>query len=199
MKGRGHMFCEKCGSQLPQDAEFCTNCGANVHQNVKVQEKIVDNEVQLNVKPTFKTLYMIISELTIFAIIILICAPMMVLLLYVSEKYILGFYLSCCILTGVMYLIWLVLRKKQYDNYSFDFYKTKVIYKDGFLNKTQKEVKYKHIREIVMRQSFFQRFFNLGNIVLYTNAETGYGNGINILNVEDVNDVYKKIKDIIDV
>ena len=50
-----------------------------------------------------------------------------------------------------------------------------------------------------MRQSFFQRFFNIGNIILFTNAETGYGNGINIVSVENVQDVYRNIKSIIDV
>ena len=50
-----------------------------------------------------------------------------------------------------------------------------------------------------MRQTFIQRYFNIGNIVLFTNAETGLGNGIYIMNVEDVQDVYKNIKSIIDV
>ena len=67
------------------------------------------------------------------------------------------------------------------------------------LNLSEKEVKYKYIREVTMRQSFFQRFFNIGNIILFTNAETGYGNGINIVSVENVQDVYRNIKSIIDV
>ena len=92
-----------------------------------------------------------------------------------------------------------ILNKKQYDSYCFDFYKTKVIYRDSFLNLSEKEVKYKYIREVTMRQSFFQRFFNIGNIILFTNAETGYGNGINIVSVENVQDVYRNIKSIIDV
>jgi len=79
----------------------------------------------------------------------------------------------------------------------YDFYKTKVIFQDSFLNKSEKEVKYKYIREVGMRQSFFQRFFGLGNIILYTNAETGYANGIMINNVENAEQVYKNIKELI--
>ena len=89
--------------------------------------------------------------------------------------------------------------KKQYENYNYDFYRTKVIYRDSFLNVSEKEVKYKYIREVTMRQTFVQRFFNIGNIILFTNAETGYGNGIYVHNVENVSDIYKKIKTIIDV
>lgn len=91
------------------------------------------------------------------------------------------------------------LNKKQYDNFCYDFYKTKVIYKDSFLNLSEKEVKYKYIREVTMRQTFIQRYFNIGNIILFTSAETGYGNGIYIMNVENVQDVYRDIKSIIDV
>lgn len=95
--------------------------------------------------------------------------------------------------------IQVAINKKQYKNYTYDFYKTKVIYKDSFLNVSEKEVKYKYIREITMRQTFIQRYFNLGNIVLFTNAETGFGNGIFIKNIENVQEIYKQIKEITNV
>ncbi len=72
------------------------------------------------------------------------------------------------------------------------------LYRDSFLNVSEKEVKYKYIREVTMRQTIIQRIFNIGNIVLFTNAETGVGNGICIVNVQNVQEVYKKIKDVID-
>lgn len=50
-----------------------------------------------------------------------------------------------------------------------------------------------------MRQTIFQRMFNIGTIILFTNAETGVGNGISIVNVENVQEVYKNIKQTIDV
>ena len=106
-----------------------------------------------------------------------------------------GILIVMAIIYGISYLF----NKKQYDNYTYDFYKTKVNYKDSFLNVSEKEVKYKYIREVTMRQTFIQRFFNIGNIILFTNAETGLGNGICIVNVENVQEVYKKVKDVIDV
>ena len=39
--------------------------------------------------------------------------------------------------------------------------------------------------------------FGLGTIVLYTNAETGYLGGISINNVENAEEIYKKIKELI--
>ena len=50
-----------------------------------------------------------------------------------------------------------------------------------------------------MNQTLVQRWFNLGGIILYTNAETGIANGITISNVENVREVYKQIKEIVQI
>ncbi len=190
------MFCEKCGTKLPDYAEFCTNCGANIAKGVKINEKIPDSEIQLRVKPTFKFGYMVLPSLIIYIILILVLSGMFMFISSIAGVIIalIGF-----LITAVAMGIKVAINVKQYDNYTYDFYKTKVIYRDSFFNLSEKEVKYKYIREVTMRQSFIQRYFNIGNIILFTNAETGLGNGIFIVNVEDVNDVYRQIKSIIDV
>lgn len=193
------MFCEKCGNQLPESAMFCDKCGASTQLNVKVQEKIVDNEVQLNVKPVFSLGYLTLPTIVVYWIPVIIISIIIAMANSAAGIGMMILGLIGFLIFGLFWGIGLVFKKMQYDNYSYSFYKTKVIYKDGFLNKSEKEVKYKYIREVGMRQTFFQRFFNLGNIILYTNAETGLGNGIFILNIRDVQETYQKIKSIIDV
>ena len=195
------MFCERCGTQLPDDAAFCTKCGASTVKGAKtsekVEEKISDTEVQLNVKPTFKFGYILLPSLICYIIITLIISvpffaieePMAGIVLMV------GMFFTLAVVVAIQ--AWV--KKKQFDNYTYNFYKTKVIFRDSFLNLSEKEVKYKYIREVTMRQTFVQRWFNIGSIILFTNAETGFGNGIFINCVEDVQNVYKNIKTIIDV
>lgn len=199
------MFCEKCGVQLVNGATFCTNCGAKVNSNEgpnpQIMEKrpIEDNEVQLHVKPTYKFGYKVMPTIVWYwAIMLMILIPFLIffglglgLVVFVSQ-------IVIFILYGVFYGIGVAVCKKQYDKYSYDFYKTKVIYRDSFLNVSEKEVKYKYIREVGMNQTFFQKFFNLGNISLHTNAEM-FGNGIFIRDVENVDEVYSKIRKIIEV
>lgn len=192
------MFCERCGTQLPDTAEFCTNCGTSIARGGRrpTAEKIPDTEIQLRVKPSFKFGYMVLPSLIIYGIMILIFSLMMGA---ISAGVGLVVFLVGFVILALILGIKTALNKKQYDSFCYDFYKTKVIYRDSFLNLSEKEVKYKYIREVTMRQTFIQRYFNIGNIILFTNAETGYGNGIYIMNVEDVQDVYRDIKSVIDV
>ena len=83
--------------------------------------------------------------------------------------------------------------------YEYDFYKTKVVYSDSFLNKVEKEVKYKYIRECVLTRTVSDRIFGFGRIVLYTNAESGYYNGIVIPCLEDSEILYQQIKELLDI
>lgn len=192
------MFCEKCGTQLLEGADFCTKCGTSTKgekSNTRV-EKIPDVDIQLRVQPTYKFGYMVLPSIIGFGIIILIFSFIFAMISIIAG---ITVFLISLIIMALILGIKVAINKKQYDSYCYDFYRTKVIYKDSFLNVSEKEVKYKHIREVTMRQTFFQRFFNIGSIILFTNAETGFGNGIYIMSVENVQNVYRDIKAIIDV
>ena len=191
------MFCEKCGAKLEDDALFCTKCGAKVGEANSVgQEKVDDNEVKLKVKPIFKFWYMMFPTVITF----LICILMVVVPSSMAGPEVaLGMFVVLFVIFALIVGIIVLFKSKQYKHLTYDFYNTKVLFEDSFLNLAQKEVKYKYIREVTMRQSVVQRWFNIGNIILYTNAETGVGNGIQIINVENVHDIYKQIKEIVNV
>ena len=39
------MYCFKCGNQLPDDAKFCANCGANVVEDNNIQNESADAKI----------------------------------------------------------------------------------------------------------------------------------------------------------
>lgn len=189
------MFCEKCGNKLSNTANFCPKCGTNTIKKIKEENNVDDTKIQLKVKPTFKLGYIILPSLIIILIISLIAFSASNIESFEVKLII---FLIIFVIMMIALIIKAFFTKKQYENSIFLFYKTKVIYKDSFLNLSEKEIKYKYIREIAMRQSFFQKYFNIGNIILFTNAETDSNNGICITDVQNVQAVYKKIKSIID-
>ena len=58
------MFCEKCGNQLPDTADFCPKCGNEFDSQVNIINNVRNNnEVLLEVRPTFKFSYIVLPKL----------------------------------------------------------------------------------------------------------------------------------------
>ena len=198
------MFCQKCGNQIEDSAKFCEKCGEKTG-NLGTTEtvKIEDNTVVLNVKSQYKMLYYSLGFIFVTVLVLLIMIILGISLASSGDSVVAGVFFIIGIFTiipiAVTWGITTLIRIAQFKKYTYDFYKTKIIYKDSFLNITEKEVKYKYIREVVYVQSFVQRWFNIGTITLYTNAESGFSNGIRILSVENVKSVYDEVKKVINV
>lgn len=208
------MFCKNCGAEMNDDARFCPKCGYDKSgeapkESVKSKE---DNKVQFQLKPKFNWGYKILTT----AGVILLWA-IIIFLYFISELEEIAivwlFSSSIPIIVVAVVLIYIAIKlffeKKQYDALEYNFYNTKVEYIDGFLNKEQKELKYKYIREVTMSQSIVERIFRIGTIKIFTNASSGtvynnkhnnmYGkNGLSIHCVENVKEKYQKVKEIID-
>lgn len=198
------MFCIKCGTKMEDTDKFCPNCGTPTNQNpVPKKEKIEDNEIKYTLKPSFNVGYKLITTIfgvVLYTLIILFCLGLWALLVFPIIRIIILAIMVLCV------LIKLIFNKKQYDYLEYDFYNTKIEYRDGFLNKEEKELKYKYVREVAMNQNILERAFNIGTIRIYTNASSGYVNGKNmsarngiyIHCVENVKERYEEIKKIID-
>ena len=199
------MFCRNCGNELAEDVKFCNKCGASVDGEVKPKEKKVEDKiVKYQIKPDFKWGYKLITTLGYALLIVLIALgySLEIILEEVPEL--------AMIIIGVAVVISLIklfFENVQYKNLEYNFYTTKVQYKDGFLNKEEKELKYKFIREVTMHQNILERMFGIGTIRLFTNASSGYGyggrrgnmlNGINIHCVDNVSEQFKKVRELID-
>lgn len=189
------MFCSKCGNILEDNAKFCDKCGTATMANNNSTIKIADDEVQLSVKPKYKSIYFMWG-IYVLILLLMILAIFFSIVFESWSGFVIGL-VVCGVILGIS-AISLIFKKKQLQHMKYDFYKTKVEYSDSFLNKAEKEVKYKHIRECVLSRTVSDRIFGFGRIVLFTNAETGFGNGILIPFVENSETIYKQIKKLID-
>lgn len=221
------MFCKNCGSEINEGTAFCTNCGHELRQTNVMDnsaQKTYYNEAQdtskiyASVKPTFNWLYKFFQkgwEWALVALYIGFSFEFEVMSLD-TESFrfnyetlsLLELYPFQLILgTLLAIFIHMVLDKMQYNKIQYDFYIDRVEYKDGFLNVSQKELKYKFIREVTMTKSIIERMFNLGTIHLYTNASSGMrrgrhnasgGNGLALHCISDIEQVLPQIKKLID-
>lgn len=189
------MFCDMCGTKLPELSEFCPECGFKINENKKAKTKIDDLEVKLTIKPYFDSSYLGLRLLVAFGALILSLS--IIIAIVVSIKVGVGIFIVSSTLVCLVIPAKIKLDKAIYDSCFFDFYDKKVVYKNTFLGESQREIKYNHIREIYMSQSYIQKYFGLGNIRLLTSAEVG--TGIYIKDCRDINNIYNELKNIINV
>ena len=187
------MFCKKCGAEINDDAAFCPKCGASVNEEATSKTQVIeDGEVKYQVKPKFILGYKILTNfgrglLYLFIFTIYFFAE-------IEDARDAGSYMGTFIgiFIGIMIvyvLIKLIFENIQYKHYEYNFYNTKIEYIDGFLNKEEKELKYKYIREVTMSQNIIERLFGIGKIKVFTNASSGmnnraYGNSMRNRNVQ---------------
>lgn len=203
------MFCKNCGAEMNDNARFCPKCGSDKSgEQVQTKEIKKDNEIKFQLKPEFNLMYKLtksIGNVILYLILLFLVVPSLFVLLLLFPITII---IAVAIIAGIIG-IKIIFDKKQYDNLEYNFYATKVEYIDGFLNREEKELKYKYIREVTLSQSILERICGIGTIKIFTNASSDMymgrnhnslkgKNGIYIHCVRGVQEQYKKIKQIID-
>ncbi len=150
-----------------------------------------DEKVLLKIKSKFKIIYEILHRCSAFLLLfIILLIPSIIYKTFIV-------YLIAVIIIAIVMLVVLLFERQRYKSYDYEFYEDKFIFNSNFINVENKYVKYENIKEVKYVQSLLQTFFNLGDIVINTNAENGVNNGIVIHSVEDVKNVCDKLNSII--
>lgn len=204
------MFCKKCGTEMSDTARFCPKCGNDrMGEMQQAREKVEDNQIKYQIKPEFSVPYKMVNFIWRAIIYMLFICYLLTDLYKLWFIYPISFMMTLGVMI-IYVVVKMIFEKRQYDDLEYNFYATKVEYKDGFINKEEKELKYKYIREVTMSQNILERLCDIGTIRIFSNASSGgystYNrndsmkerNGIYIHCVENVQEQYKTIKQIID-
>ena len=97
----------------------------------------------------------------------------------------------------LMFIVRIVMQSLEYKGIKYTFYKECLVYENSFLNQTKKTIEYSNIREIEIRRTLIDRILNYGVIIIYTNAEKGYGSATVIYAVKDIERHYNNIENIV--
>lgn len=94
-------------------------------------------------------------------------------------------------------LIHIVFKVLQYKAITYTFYNEFLEYKDKFLNQHEKTIQYNNIKEVEIIKTIFDRIMGYGVIVIHTNAENDFSNGLVMYSIKDPQKVYNTIDEII--
>ena len=213
------MFCEKCGTKLPEFAKFCPKCGTKIC-NFNLNDNQINknsNEILLEVIPASKFIDIVLPKIWSYLVYIAFLILVSILIINVIKQK------SEATTTEIIETLYMILKpvvlvfvgvplikvflvmskfffdKKQYENYVYIFYKDRVIFKSNFFTASEKELKYKNIKEIGKKQKYIEKKLNIGSIYLYSNAESGQSNGMTMINIKNIDEIYKKVKEIVNI
>ena len=143
----------------------------------------------LNIICSFGAAY-IFSMLILFTVLFQLKLPENLLFGAYGVSYALLFLLSLMIIVAM--------DKKNFEVTSYKVYDDKIEFEEGFINHKYKTVKFADVKEIHHEQNFFQRKVGLGTIKFVTAANVGTRTGISFADIENSNEVYLKVKEIIE-
>lgn len=210
------MFCKKCGIEMSEKARFCSKCGNDRLGGIKQDKKIVEtDEIIYQLFPKFNLPYKILCKIGRILLFFLIVHYFIIIrgikiYIYPINILVLGII--------ILYIeISLYFENLKYKSLQYNFYTTKMVYKEVAFKREEKEVKYRGIEKVIMYQNIFEQIFNCGKIQIVTNDSMINANrrkfgsrryydryrlagksGIYIYCAGNINEQYKKIKEIID-
>lgn len=201
------MYCQKCGKEINSDSKFCSSCGT---------PKSGETRFGGSGSPVFKLKPKFLAMLTILTII-----PLHLFLTIWATIFFGGLGMIAVRAVGMGFPDWLtfavfgglffflfpilvyVIKKKSYSKTEYRFFSDRMEYYEGFFSIEEKAIKYKNVTEVYLRKGVFQKMYGLGTIVLSTPATGTRGasrarSGISVVDIENPDEVYSKIKELVD-
>lgn len=177
------MRCKKCGTPIA-NGTLCEECYKNVMENKQINQ---DKNLLLKITRKFLPLYAIIQNFEW----VFLCLVMCIMSVMVKN---LPYFICSILFFGVIIGIDLFIKKKRALGTKINFYETKIVYCFDFLFiHKRKTLKYEEIKDIGYNQTWLQKKFNLGALIVFSKKSGFVFNGIRINDIANIKDTFKKI------
>lgn len=167
------------------------------------------SEPLLKLTPKINIIYMMFKEKKMFFSILKLIAFSIISILAIKFikssdidvdnilKYIRTGFIILNTLFILIFVIKYFLKIMGYKKTTYSFFEDRVSLKDTFLNISESEIMYEHIREIEFKANIFDRIFNMGFIYIHTAAEGEQAIANNLVYIKNPEKTYETIKTII--
>ena len=184
--------CKICGAKLKKEGDICRNCYKMYKEDEEFKN---DKDVQLVVKRSYSISRVVQSYIVMFVILI-ICA----VFFFIAKRILEGFIVIGLFILALAVLLFI--DKWQAKGTKAVFYKKRVVYCHDFLFfSKRKEVRYNDIDDILIAQKRGQKKEGSGDLLIYAKGNViplkTLLSGFEIKNVENVEEVFNKILDVI--
>lgn len=206
------MYCSTCGAQIPDNAKFCSHCGAELAETSdtknknKKKKKADPNKPIITARPVFVPSVVLYGQIPIqlfftFLGMFMVGGIGKTVAGYFGIDIPLWFsFLSMGLLffLGVPALLYYA-KKNTYGQTRYRFYRDRLEYAEGFFTAEQKTIKYKNVTEVNLRQNILQQKHGLGSVILSTPTDDDAkgGSGIVVSDIKNSQAIYDKVKQLV--
>lgn len=181
------MKCRSCGIAIP-NGTLCDECYNDVMKNQKTNQ---DKKLLLKLTRKFLPIYAAIQNLEWIFLGLVMC----IMSLMIKNLA----YLVCSIIFfGILVGINLFIKKRIALGTKMYFYETKIVYCFDFLFiHKRKTLKYEEIKDIGYNQTWLQKKFNLGALIIFSKKSGFVFDGIRMNDIANIQDTFKKIAQVV--
>ena len=142
----------------------------------------------LNIAYAFGSAYML-SMVLLFAVIM----PT-----FTGDNVFIAYGICYLVILYISLIVFVILDKKNYEVTSYKVFDDKIEFEQGFINHKYTIIKLADVKEVHHEQNYFQRKVGLGTIKFVTAANATSRTGVAFVDIENSNEVYLKVKEIIE-
>lgn len=169
------MYCNKCGTENPEDAVYCKKCGAAVEaeEETRVAERVSNTEVAVNasddsarifaINPTLKfvALGYVGAVVAAFALVVLLTALVP------------GFLPLIGVIIGLLLLLVPVYYHVQAKIVRYSLTDTTIEIDRGLISRTTQHIPLRRVQDVTVTASIIQRMLGYGDITIDNASEDG--------------------------
>jgi uncharacterized membrane protein YdbT with pleckstrin-like domain len=139
-------FCSRCGNEIDPGAKFCSSCGQKLIENIP--ETIVEMDESFIIQPVFNPIVVIGRY---FPFIFMASFLIGNFFAFISHEPFTGPDFGTIVKVGLVVFIILsvilcIITIGNYEKTSYEFLQDRLVYYEGFWNRSKKEIKYKEIK-----------------------------------------------------
>jgi len=176
--------CPNCKAKIEEDSKFCDQCGYHLTNEIDNTEYIISPSFNFGVHMLNFTIIFIVL------LVFLIISTLNTKANYPNDNLMtekVGISIVILMYIGLFINRYFTYRKSQYK-----ILKDKIIYSENFGETVNRKIDVSSIKQIDISQNMFDRIFNYGRIIFYTNNNTA---PITLKAIKNPQQVYNKIKE----
>ncbi len=192
--------CPECYRENPQDSKYCNKCGTILLG--KIEEYQANDDLVMVLKPKYITKITVLRLLPVILLsgFLLAMFPVLIVLTiesigdiwFPTEVMILTLLFSFLIF-GITIFLPAYVQKKTYQNIVYRIYQDRVDFDKGSFTVEENTIRFKDVKEVILRQGYLQKKVGLGTIFLSAITFTK-PTSKTLVDIEDPEKVCEKIK-----